>query len=297
MSDPKGRVVIQVSIPTVEGFVGRECHGNSCGRYFRVLGRIPDLICPYCGLRQSFDATHTDAQRRLVRKAAMQQALRLAREELGLLAARNSTPGVRLRHAPPYEPAPRKEAPYVEGTVDSELKCPECSSRFQVKGIFGYCPACRAETLRIYDANLAVICHELKQAADPGRALRASYSDLVSTFESFCKRRAVPFCGAHGSFQDPYEASRFFREHCGVDILAGLKAEELLALRRVCQKRQACLHNEGILDERYVRKIPEDRELLGRPASLTIDELVDAAGAMRKVLDSIPEVQSGSFGP
>ena len=61
-----------------------------------------------------------------------------------------------------YKPAPRTtkrtvHPNYVEREVDTEFECAECSTRFQVYGVFGYCPGCSCENLKIYDANWANI--------------------------------------------------------------------------------------------------------------------------------------------
>src|SRR5262245_60012088 len=57
-----------------------------------------------------------------------------------------------------YKPVPRPikrtvRANYVERELDTEFECAECAIRFQVYGIFGYCPGCSCENLQIYDAN------------------------------------------------------------------------------------------------------------------------------------------------
>ena len=41
------------------------------------------------------------------------------------------------------------------------------------------------------------------------------------------------------------------------------------------------------VSERYIREIPEDSELLGKPAALSIEELKLAASILRKVLEAL----------
>jgi hypothetical protein len=185
-------------------------------------------------------------------------------------------------------PPKRPVAPtYTERQVDTEFECSQCSVRFQVYGIFGYCPGCRYENLRIYDANWDKIKNELAVNSDSKRQLRHAYSDLVSTFETFCARKAERITSQKGNFQVLFEARKFFKEHAGVDILDGIDEATLLTLRRVFQKRHACIHAGGKITDRYVRMIPEDASQLGQDALLSLEELEVAAGAMRAALGSL----------
>ena len=61
-------------------------------------------------------------------------------------------------------PLPRTERvlwPYR--MANSEIICHSCKVRFRGRNIFGYCPECRAEHIRIYDADLALIRNEVKK--------------------------------------------------------------------------------------------------------------------------------------
>src|ERR1051326_7461428 len=107
-------------------------------------------------------------------------------------------------YKPASPPTKRTIRPhYVERDVDTEFECAECAIRFQVYGIFGYCPGCSCENLQIYDANWANIKRKLSTDPDKDRQLRHAYGDLVSTFEVFAiakpnasvKRRVISrFC-------------------------------------------------------------------------------------------------------
>src|SRR4051794_18074419 len=82
-----------------------------------------------------------------------------------------SGPGWTFKPGPRPPPSPAPEPP-LDPAVDSELKCPSCATRFQVDGIFGYCPGCKSENLLIYDANLAIIKRELATTGGETRKLR-----------------------------------------------------------------------------------------------------------------------------
>ncbi|MDA2934723.1 hypothetical protein MYX82_10330 [Acidobacteria bacterium AH-259-D05] len=74
-----------------------------------------------------------------------------------------------------------------------------------------------------------------------------------------------------------------------MDIFEGLAEEDLLPLRRVFQKRHVHEHNQGIICNKYVREIPEDKHLLGRPAELSLEELNAAAQSLRVVLGNLAD--------
>jgi hypothetical protein len=177
--------------------------------------------------------------------------------------------------------------PPIERQVDSELMCPACQVKFQVDGIFGYCPGCRVENLRLYDANLDIIKRDIASSKTPERALRHAYTDLVATFETFCRKEARRRSIQYGRFQNLDHTCRLFKTEAGVNIFTALTMEQIRLLKRVFEKRHVHEHNEGIISERYVEQIPEDVELLGQRAQLSIEELEAAASILRVVLEQL----------
>ena len=285
MSDTK---TFLVSILTdSDGFVGRSCDAPECGQYFKV--HVSDhketLFCPYCGKSFSRSSLLTREQTDHIRRVGMEEARVYAVQELQKTFRQAFSGSKFVTYKP--GPTPRKQPVfprYSERRVDTELECTECKTRFQVYGIFGFCPGCQCENLRIYDANWAIIKRQLEVADDIARQLRHAYSDLVSTFEVFCKRKANRISAEVDNFQILFNARKFFTQHADVDILANVAPRALLSLRRVFQKRHVCIHAGGEITEQYVRMIPEDRVLLGTQAELSIPELEEAATAMRIAL-------------
>ena len=142
----------------------------------------------------------------------------------------------------------------------------------------------RCENLQIYDANWSIIKHNLDSAEDKRTQLRHAYGDLISTFEFFCAAKAKKLTNETVNFQGLFEARKFFKEHVNADILSEVRPSELLSLRRAFQKRHVCIHARGIITEKYVKMIPEDKMLLGRQVELSEKELEEAASAMRIAL-------------
>lgn len=290
-------LTFRVSIPTDEGFVGRSCNNPNCKRYFKVhidTIRTP-MYCPYCGDSFPVDQLMTKNQVGYLREVAEEKARKLVFDEcdqvFGRLAGRYPrTDPVHFEHKPIRYREKAIRPSYSEDEVDSELVCPECGFRFQVYGIFGYCPGCRTENLLIYDANVGIIEQEITLSANPRRALRHAYSDLVSTFECFCAKKAnmLGQQAKGGRFQSLSWTRKYFRKNLSIDVFASLDSKAWLTLRRVFGKRHACLHNKGQANEQYVRMVPEDRELLGKEVRMSIEDFRIATGLLREVLDTLP---------
>jgi len=251
------------------------------------------MYCPYCGQQFSENELHTSDQKGYLLEAAKEEALVYAQKDIqkifknafGRSTSRNS--GVSFSYKPGGIRKRTVSPKYSERQIDSELQCPSSATRFQVYGIFGYCPGCREENILIYDANWIIIKSEIDADENPDRALRHAYGDLVSAFEIFCDGKASRLTEDKGHFQVLFDARRFFKKQLGIDILQDLSADEVLALRRVFQKRHAYIHAGGKVTEKYIKAIPEDSKLLNSQAQLSLEELELAAKGMRTALSAL----------
>ncbi len=285
------QVSFSISVPTDdEGFVGRACDSKDCGQYFKIF--LPDhkeeLYCPYCAAKFSENDLLTGDQHKYLLEAAKEEARFYAVKELQKVLKKAFRGSSGRKSGISYKPGritkQQVHPLYEEREVDTELRCPTCETRFQVYGIFGYCPGCCAENLSIYDANWDIIKKEVDASDNPQRALRHAYCDLVSAFETFCKRKAAMLTNESCNFQVLFDVRKFFKRHVSVDILDGLSIGAMLALRRVFNKRHAYIHCGGQITEKYVRMVPEDSKLLNQQAMLKFSELEEAATAMRSAI-------------
>ena len=250
------------------------------------------MHCPYCGTLFPNDQLHTKAQVRHLERAAEEQALEYMHGEIDKMFGKltrefRGNSFITIDYKPTRYRARQVSPRYREHKVDSELLCPECSFRFQVFGIFGFCPGCGTENMLVYDANLSIIRQEIENSDSPKRALRHAYGDLVSTFQITCSRKAERFDAVKPSFQELLSTRKFFKQSAGVDILHPLPNADLLTLRRVFQKRHVCQHADGKVTKQYIKKIPEDRELIGQDVQLSLTEFEEGARVLRQVLDRL----------
>lgn len=279
-------VEFSVSVPSQGGWFGRECGGPACGRYFKIHENSlqEKMHCPYCGSLFSKEDLWTAAQLGFIDEVVEQEVTQFAEQEIDKIFKNLARRSKDLTYKPGRRSRPTRPEPPPEQEVDSELACPACRTRFQVFGIFGYCPGCRSENLLLYDANLAIILQEVRSARDTRRALRHAYGDLVSTFETFCRKEALRLGVDAGRFQNLDHTRRLFKKELSVDIFETLSDSEKRLLKRVFEKRHVHDHNRGIVSERYLRQIPEDAALLGKEAPLSEDELVAGGHVLREVL-------------
>ncbi len=287
-------IQFQVSVPTDEGFIGRSCGNSQCGKYFKIkLDSIQDnMFCPYCGLQFSREQLWTKDQEALFRVAAAEQAKELMYAEIdkmfGDLARKTrGNKHFTFKHKPVSYRAKSIHPTYQEKPVDSEIVCTRCQFPFQVFGIFGYCPGCGSENLRIYDANLEIIKQEITNSTNKQRALRHAYGDTVSTFEIVATARAVAITHDTTNFQDLYGTRKFFKKRTGQDIFDGIEIPKIRQLQRLFQKRHVYEHNNGIMGSRYVQKMPEDAHLKDQAAVLSVEEWELAATTLRHILDRL----------
>ena len=282
-----------VAIPAEGGFLGRECNAPDCRRYFKVHQDSikPTMNCPYCGQSFPNDQLWTQDQLEYIRATVDHEVTPTVADEIRKMFRRAfSGPGWTFTPGPPTKrpPAP---APPADRRVDSELRCPDCGVRFQVDGIFGYCPGCRSENLRLYDADLGIIRMEVNASPSPERALRHAYADLVSAFEIFCRKEAARRSVAATNFQNLAAARQAFLATLEVDIFTGISPHDEVALRRVFQKRHVWEHNEGRIDKRYLAEIPEDAHVLGQVASMSLEELECAGQAVLHALERLVQAR------
>ncbi len=284
-------IEFKISVPTDNGYLGRECNSPSCKKYFKVhSGSIKsEMHCPYCGMEFSNNELHTQDQVGFLEESGKELATAYAHAEINKMLGNfakqfSGNKFIKMTHTPSNFQPEEVKPQYSEHKVDSELSCPECGFLFQVFGIFGYCPGCSSENMLIYDANISIIRKEITDASDKARALRHAYADLVTTFENFCTKKAADIPAKSPSFQDIFEARRFFKVSKSIDILEGFSIADNLCARRIFQKRHVQQHAAGIINEKYIRKIPEDANLLGMNVELSESEFEDGCLVIRRAV-------------
>jgi Zn finger protein HypA/HybF involved in hydrogenase expression len=274
----------KISFPTDGGYWGRQC--KQCDKYFKIeADRIkPELYCPYCGELQPNDNLWTKQQSQQAREIAASVGKRYIEDELEKMFKNAFGNSKFIKYTPGQKTTPRTfVTTHVEKPVDTEIECPTCKLKFQIYGIFGYCPSCREESLQIYETNLQIIIQEINNAPDKTRALRHAYNDVVSTFEGYCKLVAKRNELESANFQNLKSAKELFKKY-QLDIYGDITENEKVIVKRIFEKRHAYQHAQGQITEKYIQNIPQDRHLLDTKAELSVSELTGGIDILKKIL-------------
>src|SRR5436309_15766407 len=80
-----------ISLPTDEGYIGRECKHSDCHRYFRIHSDDirGQMFCPYCGERYGKDEYITAEQRQYARRVAKEKVTKYTHDEVNKLLRRD----------------------------------------------------------------------------------------------------------------------------------------------------------------------------------------------------------------
>jgi uncharacterized Zn-finger protein len=285
----KKEMKFTVEFPTEKGFFGRECNNPECGKYFKVHEDSLDdeMYCPYCAESFQKEDLLTKDQTNYAKEVTKEKVEQMVHEDLQNIFKKASKNSKFLEYKSSKRRKKNIRPKYKEKKIDSEFICPYCDCNFQVYGVFGYCPGCKKENILIYDANATSILQEINDSKNKERSLRHAYSDIVSTFEIFCKNKAKKVTSETTNFQDIYKTRRFFKKHLETDILEDLTNDQELTFKRIFHKRHVYDHNDGIISEKYAIKIPEDKDKVGKKAKLNIEEFKTGTEVIRQVLTKI----------
>jgi len=290
-------LTFKISIPTEGGFVGRECNNPDCKRYFKIHQDFfkDDMYCPYCGSLFNKDRLWTQDQLAFAKAHAIEEGTayvmgemdKMLRGVFGNLSSSKKSGflnvSVSYKSTGPYRK--KQIVPPIEKQVDTELDCSNCNARFQVFGIFGFCPCCKQDNIIVYDTNIKILLNYINTSDNKDRTLRHAYNDLVSTFEEYCKKKNLT--DKKYNFQNLDIAELFFREKFNKELFARLPQKDIEKIKRFFQKRHVYQHNKGVIDEKYVQIIPSDVHLLNTKAKLEVNEFTDTTTIMRQIILNI----------
>ncbi len=301
---------ISVPIPTDEhGMLGRCCPNNECGRYFKIKpGTGMDTAmchCPYCGYGDDISEFTTEEQiQYAIDRAAKQLVDPLVRKFGQNLRRLNSAQrgpfGIRFDVR--YRPAPAYS--YVERELETQVTCDECSLEFAVYGVFASCPDCqRLNALTTFSRSIESARKRVVLAsnADLDADLRAAFPrdslrDVVAAFDSYGKALRARYPdrirprAKSNLFQDMDALDSELRATSLPAIKELLTAPELEDVRWFFQARHVYEHNAGVVDDRFIAKVPEAAPQKGQILPLPEQRLVAGIAAIDKLAAAIDRV-------
>ncbi len=284
------QLTFRISVPTQDSFLGRECNNPECKRYFKIhIDHFKDeMFCPYCGVLFDKEQLWTQEQLDYAKKHVIEEGTAYVVNELDKIfkhafkknSSNRSGFSVTYKSNGPYKK--KHISSPSERDTDTELECVTCHSKFQIIGLFGYCPCCHEDNIIVYDTNIKILLDEIKSSSNQEKSLRHAYNDLVSTFENYCKNKNTT--GKRHNFQNLDIAKNFFMNNYRKELFNGITPGELETIKRFFQKRHVYQHNKGYIDQKYIEIIPSDSPLLGSKAVLTLEEFNKSTALIRKIL-------------
>ena len=278
----------QISVPmqpAEDGYWGRECPMETCEGYFKVTpgtgitGPGP-CHCPYCGYSGDNNQFWTKEQNEYalsyVRRQvtdALRKDLKAAEFEIKPKGAFGIGISMKLQEGPPH---PIQY--YREKELETEVVCNNCTLRFAIYGVFGWCPDCGIHnSVQILSKNFELASKELAlaEAADKELAdhlIGDALENVVSAFDGFGREISLRK-GKEIRFQSLSGARRNVLEAFGFDFSDVLAPDDWEYISRMFQKRHLLSHKMGVIDDDYVQKANDPGATLGRKITITRDEV------------------------
>ena len=291
--------------PDEDGFTGRECPQSDCEGYFKIElgtgleGEGLPCHCPYCGHTEAHDYFWTREQIEYVKSVAMREFTDAIRRDLKKMEF-NQKPkgpfgfGLSLTFKP-GSPVPIRH--YREKQLETEVVCADCTLRYSVYGVFGFCPDCgQHNSLQILDKNIELVAKMVDLAEGTGKdisrgLIENGLEDCVSVFDGFGRELCRVYAKEATnraiveriSFQNLEGAKRNLQDAFGIDLSSEVTAYEWRSLVRAFQKRHLIAHKMGVVDQDYLAKATDSEAVVGRRIQVLPEEVRDLVQLVGKV--------------
>lgn len=306
--------------PDEDGFVGRQCPVKDCGGYFKIelgtglKGESLPCYCPYCGYQGSSSEFRTKEQieyaKSVVLREVSQDILKMMKK-----MERRPDPRAFISLGIKVDGRPFPIHYYREKKLEQHVICENCTLRYAIYGVFGYCPDCSIHnSLQILYMNLDIVLKMLSLASetiDGGIALKLvenSLEDVVSSFDGFGRELVKTFAAkalepakvSSISFQNIASAQEKIKEQFSIDIAAKLEKPLWDSLTRSFQKRHLISHKMGVIDQEYINRSGDCNATLRRKITLDkieVQELVTSLRIIGRHLFAEISAQSSAANP
>ena len=295
--------------PDDGGMIGRECPSKDCGQYFKIkLGTgTPTEICscPYCGTEGDLSLFLTSDQAEYAKRYAVRKLVDpMVREFFSSIERLNQGQRenlIELNFSVDYKPTRLHR--YSEKKLETEVHCDSCGLEFAVYGVFASCPCCQKlnalttclKSLETSRRRIGLSSDERIDIDIRQQFPRDVLNHSVSAFDAFGKALRARNTGIIRAkaklnlFQDLDSLDRELRRAMlpGLAIILGTDLDHLCWF---FQARHLYEHNAGVVDERFIGKLPAYSSLCGRLLPLNPDDLnagIDALEHLARELDEL----------
>jgi hypothetical protein len=278
-----------VSVPVEcdeHGYIDKECPAEGCLFQFKVkaedwerIAQGDSVWCPMCRHeappRQWFtteQVEHSKEQALNVIKGEIHNALVAGADGFN----RRQPKGGFITMSMKVEGRPVQSAIIPASAAEAmrlQIECEACHTQYAVIGSAYFCPACghnsvtrtfsdSLKKIQVKCDNLATIRQALTEATGKDEAevtcrslLESCISDGVVAFQLFCEGLYADYGEPpFNAFQRLEQGSKLWQDAIGKGYGDWLTPNELQGLKVLYQKRHLLAHNDGIVDEQYLKK-------------------------------------------
>jgi uncharacterized Zn finger protein (UPF0148 family) len=310
---------VSVPIDTDEdGYMDKECPSENCMFKFKVheedwgdIFRDEAVFCPLCRHEAPADSWWTTEQI----EQAKRQALKYIEGRIGRAMDTDARAFNRKQPRNSFIKMSMKASGFSRSTfilpiqatelMELKISCEECCARFSVIGSAYFCPSCGHNSVeRTFDDSIKKILSKIENAdiirkafSDIGKKddaevtirslTESALSDSVTAYQRLAEKLYAKIPGAQKApfnvFQRLDDGSRLWKKACGKGYGDWLDGNGLQDLKILFQRRHILVHNEGIVDEKYIERSGDTTYRAGQRIVVTasdIRHLVDLIGRL-----------------
>ncbi|MBT2687293.1 hypothetical protein J7I93_03760 [Bacillus sp. ISL-47] len=290
-----------------KGYYDRQCPNQECEYIFKIhmedwVEKVTDekVFCPMCGHTAPSDAWFTDEQYNGIQKIVENCTLSYFQGEINKTfnkfskSTRNNQ-FVKIAYKPTRKITFQNNPIGQREEWEIEIICEICGTRSSIIGSAYFCPCCGNNAAeKIFDESLDTIQKmiESKQAMltmfselygkykaeTMCRSMfEGSLGDIVSAFQKYAEARFMKLSTKKvrvNDFQIVEKGSTLFNDYCGSGYGTWLSKEELNFMNLMFQRRHILEHNNGIVDERYIKQSNDLNYKVGQRLVLKEKEVV-----------------------
>ncbi len=310
-----------------KGYIDKQCPAEECEFRFKVNEKDwrdnfqDDAVwCPMCGHSAPAKNWFTIEQAEHIRGEALRvvqgqinSALRADAQQFNRRQPGNSFIKMSMSVSGGHQSTFVLPAAATE-SMQLEIQCDQCSSRFAVVGSAYFCPACGHNSvertfqdslrkIRAKKENVGLIRSALNAAGKKDDAeltcrslIESCLQDGVTAFQKYCEGLYQSKPGAQeppiNAFQRLQHGSDLWRAAIGIGYDDLLDAAKLRSLNIVFQKRHLLAHSEGIVDDKYIAKSGDTTYKVGQRITVSGGEVDDLVDCLIKLSDRLRSIDS-----
>ena len=301
----------------------KECPSGGCMFKFKVheedwgnIFRDEAVYCPLCRHEAPADSWWTTEQI----DHAKRQAFKYVEGRIGRAMDSDARNFNRSQRRDSFITMSMKVSGFNRSTVilpahatelmELKITCEKCNARFSVIGSAYFCPSCGYNSVeRTFDDSIKKILSKIENVEIIRKAFtqkserrmkgeitirsltESALSDGVTAFQRLAEKlyakipaaRKAPF----NAFQRIDDGSELWEKACGKGYDAWLDIAELRELKILFQKRHILVHNEGIVDDKYIKRSGDTTYKIGQRIVVTERDIRDLADLIGKLASEI----------